>query len=111
MAEVDLGKVTGDPGIVETRVDGTWGYVKYANGIMEQWGMGAVPVNQSTYELQLGMHYVNDQYNVQLVKHNGKNNNDVESGDTYADKFIVKVRGAVDTNNTPFYWRTIGKYK
>ena len=56
--------------IVEQRLSTTDGFIKYSNGLLEQWGRVTVPggsAGTGTVKVTLEESYVSDQYNIQAT--------------------------------------------
>ena len=56
--------------IVEQRLSATDGFIKYSNGLLEQWGRVTVPggsVGTGTVQVTLEEPYLNNQYNIQAT--------------------------------------------
>lgn len=99
-----LKELVGFGGIVAQKLD-TQGYFKYANGVIEQWGLITINVDSWTYNFPIA--FEDKCYSAQTTDTGGKTY--VLGFDAISNTQFTITREHKGTDAVTFWWRAIGK--
>lgn len=107
---IDLGKVKGEDGVVETVHNGLLGTVVLAGKTCLQWGYFTVDQGNTWRRVNINRPYKDNNYNIQVSCYYRDGYNDVYVGKVDNSGFSVAMVGDLEgTQQHDIYWFCIGE--